>query len=108
MTGRTRNVVRFSALLLVLAAVFVFGFLAGRVGGSGTGGSVLDEAADRIAADAATGVERSELEQAAIQGMLGTLDDRYAAYSGAADYAEFQKMIDGRYTGIGVWLARVD
>jgi carboxyl-terminal processing protease len=105
MTGHGRRGLRLTALLLSLAAFFVFGFMGGRVGRR-TSDSVLDEAASRISADAAGAVDRVTLEKAAINGMLSALGDRYASYYGAAEYADFQRMLQGRYTGIGVWLAR--
>lgn len=107
MTGRARHVVQATALLLALSAFFVFGFLSGRIGRHSEQ-SVLDEAAARISTDAAGATDRQALERAAIQGMLGSLDDRYASYYGEAEYADFQRALEGRYTGIGVWLARVD
>lgn len=106
MTGRTRHAAQATALLLALSAFFVFGFLSGRIGRHSEQ-SVLDEAAARISTDAAGATDRQALERAAIQGMLGSLDDRYASYYGEAEYADFQRALEGRYTGIGVWLARV-
>lgn len=106
MTGRAKHLVRLTALLLTLSAFFVFGFLSGRIG-RGVGDSVLDEAATRISTDAAGPVDRDALERAAIQGMLSSLGDKYASYYGEAQYADFQRALEGRYTGIGVWLARV-
>ncbi len=97
---------RLSALLLTLTAFFVFGFLSGRVSRPSTE-SVLDEAATRISADAEGSVDRAALDRAAIEGMLASLGDKYSAYFGQAQYAEFQRMLEGRYTGIGVWVARV-
>lgn len=106
MTGRAKHLVRLLALLLTLAAFFVFGFLSGRIG-RGADESVLDEAAARISTDAAGTVDRDALERAAIQGMLASLGDKYASYYGEAQYADFQRALEGRYTGIGVWLGRV-
>ncbi|MDQ1710463.1 MAG: carboxyl-terminal processing protease, partial [Frankiaceae bacterium] len=106
MTGRAKHLVRLTALLLTLSAFFVFGFLSGRVGRR-TSSSVLDEAATRISSNAAGSVDRAALERAAIEGMLASLGDKYAAYYGEAQYADFQRALEGRYTGIGVWLARV-
>lgn len=107
MTGRAKRGLTATALLLTLAAFFVFGFLSGRLGRH-TDESVLDEAASRISAGAAGSVDRASLERAAIVGMLGSLDDKYASYYGEAQYADFQRALEGRYTGIGVWLARVE
>lgn len=106
MTGRAKLAVRLFALLLTLAAFFVFGFLSGRVG-RGANDSVLEEAATRISTEAAGTVDRDALERAAIQGMLASLGDKYASYYGAAQYADFQRALEGRYTGIGVWLGHV-
>lgn len=67
-------------------------------------GSVLDEAAARIMADAAQPVSRTQLDQAAVEGMLKALGDRWSAYYKQSDYTSFQAGLDGRYSGIGVWL----
>ena len=40
---------------------------------------VLDETADRIAARAAQHVQRSDLERAAVEGMLARLDDTWSS-----------------------------
>jgi carboxyl-terminal processing protease len=106
MTGRAKHLVRLTALLLTLSAFFVFGFLSGRIG-RGAQDSVLEEAATRISSDAAGSVDKDALERAAIQGMLASLGDKYASYYGEAQFADFQRALEGRYTGIGVWLARV-
>jgi len=38
--------------------------------------------------------------------MLGALGDRYATYyDSTTDYAQFQQLLDGRYSGVGLWLA---
>src|SRR5659263_446247 len=36
--------------------------------------------------------------------MLDALDDRWSAYYSAGDYAQFQDVLDGGYTGVGLWL----
>ena len=69
-----------------------------------TSGSVLDEAADRSLADAARPVSRAQLDQAAVEGMLKALGDRWSAYYTESGYASFKSGLDGRYSGIGVWL----
>jgi carboxyl-terminal processing protease len=65
---------------------------------------VLDEAAARIMADAVRPVSRQQLDQAAVEGMLKALGDRWSAYYKPADFSSFQAGLDGRYSGIGVWL----
>ncbi len=71
-----------------------------------TKSSILDEAEERIAADAAHPVPRAELERAAVQGMLNALDDKWSAYYAPTDYARFQSVLEGSYTGVGVWVRR--
>lgn len=72
-------------------------------GGEGTG-SVLDAAADRIASQAARPVDRAVLERAAVEGMLRALGDRWSQYYAPSDYDAFRESVEGRYSGIGVWL----
>ncbi|MCU0266048.1 MAG: PDZ domain-containing protein, partial [Actinomycetia bacterium] len=96
----------------LVATVAVGAFVAGTaVGGSSTGlqepvapASVLDEAADRIMADAARPVQRDVLERAAVDGMLKALGDRWSAYYEPSEFASFTDALEGRYTGVGLWL----
>jgi len=68
--------------------------------------SVVDEAEARIAAEAAHPVSQEQLERAAVQGMLSALDDQWSAYYAPADFARFEQVLSGTYTGIGVWIRR--
>ena len=104
-----------TAAMVVVAVVlsYVAGLVTGVVGSAvpasvGREGGVLDEAADRIAARAATPVDRAALNQAAVDGMLGTLGDRWSTYYGAADFASFSQSLEGRYTGVGIWVRQND
>lgn len=94
---------------LTIAAAFVFGFLAGRVGrtaADGAGG-VVAEAADRLRANASRELSQEELEDAAIRGMVRALGDKYAEYYDTTDFAQFQRLLEGRYSGVGLWLGRM-
>lgn len=66
--------------------------------------ALLDDAAARIAAKAATPVDRTALDKAAVQGMLSALGDRWASYYPPTDYASFADALEGRFTGVGLWL----
>jgi carboxyl-terminal processing protease len=46
------------------------------------------------------------LDRAAVQALLDKLDDRWAAYLDPTEYARFEQAIDGRYTGVGVFVRR--
>jgi carboxyl-terminal processing protease len=65
---------------------------------------VIDEAADRIVAKAARPVEREALERAAVEGMLRALGDRWSTYYGKTEFTSFQAALEGRYSGVGLWL----
>jgi carboxyl-terminal processing protease len=110
-SGRTRRrrALLCTAGVLSIAAAFVFGFLSGRVGRGERAepGGVVAEAAERLRHSAARDVSQQDLDQAAIRGMLAALGDRYAAYYDTTDYAQFQRLLDGRYSGVGLWLGRV-
>lgn len=102
-----RRVLLATAGALMVSAAFVFGFLAGRVGREQPGPqSLVAEAAERLRRTAAADVSREELDEAAIRGMVSALGDRYAAYYDTDDYAQFQRLLDGRYSGVGLWLGR--
>ncbi|HEY5134656.1 MAG TPA: S41 family peptidase [Candidatus Nanopelagicales bacterium] len=104
---RARRVVLVVGLV---AAAYGGGVLTGVVGSrtpppaTVSSSGVLDEAASRIMADAARPVSRQQLDQAAVEGMLKALGDRWSAYYRQSDYTSFQAGLDGRYSGIGVWL----
>lgn len=96
-----------AAVLATYGAGVATGLAAPRHAAPATSGrSVLDEAEQRIAAEAARPVSRSELEKAAVEGMLSALDDRWSAYWSPTDFASFQQVLDGRYSGVGVWVKR--
>ena len=97
--------------MAAVALAYVGGVATGVVGRGSPDASnrqgVIDQAADRIAADAAEPVDRKELERAAVEGMLRTLGDRWSTYYGPTEFASFQDALDGRYSGVGLWLRPV-
>ena len=69
-------------------------------------GSVIDEAEQRIASQAVHPVSSADLERAAVEGMLNALDDRWSAYYAPSDFARFEQVLSGSYSGVGVWVHR--
>src|SRR6476646_921781 len=61
--------------------------------------SVLDQAEQRISAQAAEPVTSAALERAAVEGMLRALDDRWSAYYAPGLFVRFQQVLSGSYTG---------
>ena len=102
-----RRALRASGLAALVVAAYVGGVVTGVVG---TGEpkavqqGVIDEAADRIAAKAARPVDRDALERAAVEGMLRALGDRWSSYYGRSEFTSFQDALEGRYSGVGLWL----
>ena len=70
---------------------------------------VLDEAAQRIADGASRPIDPAVLERAAVEGMLKALGDRWSSYYTPAEFDSFNAALEGRYTGVGLWVrAQVD
>jgi len=57
---------------------------------------------ERIQRDAVRVPDDDALLEGAIEGMLGTLDDPYAAYYGIEDFAAFNQLLDGQFSGVGI------
>jgi carboxyl-terminal processing protease len=104
MSPLTRRVVVVSATALVVAASYGAGVVTGVVGSSSSSTGVIDAAAARIEQSAAEPVNQSELERAAVEGMLKSLGDRWSSYYDPSEYASFQDALEGRYSGVGLWV----
>jgi carboxyl-terminal processing protease len=72
---------------------------------SGSSG-VLDQAATTIQRNAAKPISRADLDKAAVEGMLQALDDKWSSYLSPQDFSSFQDVMDGEYTGVGLWVRR--
>lgn len=99
----SRRTLRAAGLVLAAVALFTAGVFTGVVGSPAATG-VLDEAANRIQATAARPVDRAQLERAAVEGMLKALGDRWSAYYTPSDYVSFAEALEGRYSGVGLWV----
>jgi carboxyl-terminal processing protease len=93
-----------SSMAIVAAASYGAGVVTGVVGSSPSDVGVIDAAADRIEQSAAQPVDRAELERAAVEGMLKALGDRWSSYYDPSEYASFEDALEGRYSGIGLWV----
>lgn len=103
MSAASRRVLTVSAVVLAVGASYGAGVITGVVGSTSSSG-VIDAAADRIEESAALPVDRSELERAAVEGMLKALGDRWSSYYEPSDYASFAEALEGRYSGVGLWV----
>lgn len=98
-----------AAVVAVVGATFLAGLTVGASNNGPALGAqpkegVLDEAADKIAADAERPVDRAALERAAVEGMLKALGDKWSAYYSAPEFASFSDALEGRFTGVGLWI----
>ncbi|MFL6071127.1 MAG: S41 family peptidase [Actinomycetes bacterium] len=104
MSPLARRVVMVSSMAMLVAASYGAGVVTGVVGSSSSDNGVIDAAADRIEQSAAEPVDRAELERAAVEGMLKSLGDRWSSYYDPSEYASFQDALEGRYSGVGLWV----
>ncbi|MEZ5117095.1 MAG: S41 family peptidase [Candidatus Nanopelagicales bacterium] len=98
------------ALGAAVATAYVAGLATGVLGErdpqpAATATGVLDEAMTRIQDQAARPVEEDVLRRAAVEGMLRAVGDRWSRYLDPTDYTSFQDELEGRYTGVGLWLS---
>ena len=115
-TGRRRDINPWFVLagVSVLMLTFGAGVLTGVIGASPRSAAdpvpaakspaVLDETLNRIADSAARPVDREALERAAVQGMVKAVGDPWSRYLEPSQYTSFRDAMEGRYSGIGVWL----
>lgn len=103
MSALSRRLLVGVALGCCLAVSYGAGVVTGVVGSSNDQG-VIDAAADRIQSSAARPVDRDQLERAAVEGMLKALGDRWSAYYEPSDFDSFQDALEGRYSGVGLWI----
>ncbi len=111
-----RRVARTAAIVAVVLAAYGGGVLTGVLGGGSSSGrdhaaptaspGVLEQAATTIEQNAAKQISKTDLEKAAVQGMLQALGDKWSSYFTPNDYASFEAVMDGEYTGVGLWVHR--
>jgi len=114
-TPRARRLAAFSALGTAVAGALGGAFCAGLIVGRGEHThqpSVVEQAAALIRSRAQNPSSSSSLDAAAIRGMLSGLDDRWASYYGVGQDANaansLQALLNGEYSGLGIWLRKQD
>jgi carboxyl-terminal processing protease len=111
---------RIAAVVAVVVLAYGAGVVSGVLGDNDDGSTqsasgqpapassadVVAQAEKAIQDDAAKPISESELDKAAVEGMLQALDDKWSSYYNPSDFASFQDVIDGEYTGVGLWVHR--
>jgi len=99
------------AISLMLAAVIALSFaggyvLAGRTPAGDDDLTTVKQAWDIIASDYVDKdkIDTEALKQAAIEGMIATLDDPYTSYLKAQDYQLGMSRLEGEFDGIGAYV----
>ena len=97
------------SLTVILVFVFGFGFVvSSTLQNNNQSSGILDEAVEVIAETSAVEVDRDSLRRAAIDGMLKSLGDRWSQYFPKESTQSFKASVDGKFSGIGVWLRNND
>ncbi|MBX5447892.1 MAG: S41 family peptidase [Acidothermus cellulolyticus] len=114
--SRRSRWVRIGGAVLALASIYSAGVVTGVLGSSGSAPQrpaaapsspgFLDQVEQTILRNAAKPVTADELDRSAIRGMLDALDDKWSSYYSAADFASFENVMNGQYTGVGLWVHR--
>jgi carboxyl-terminal processing protease len=104
MAPLARRALTVTAVAGLVAVSYGAGVVTGVVGSDSSPTGVIDAAAQRIEQSAAEPVDRQELERAAVEGMLKSLGDRWSSYYDSSEYASFQDALEGRYSGVGLWV----
>ena len=68
--------------------------------------AVVEEAIDDVADTYYRRIPKDSLADAAIDGVVDTLDDRFSAYFDPGDYRRFQRAQNSEFTGIGVQVSQ--
>ncbi|GAA2423822.1 S41 family peptidase [Actinomadura vinacea] len=95
-----------------VAIVVICAYAAGTVSGGGPEAdpsgarrsALLDETALRVGERASGPVGSGVVDGAAIEGLLHRMGDRWARYYSPSEYDEFKGRLEGRYSGVGLWL----
>lgn len=116
-TGRSRGWAIATATLLALVLVAGLLTAAYRLGARAAGGpgpavaadsevdlGTVEELYERIRNEAVDAPSDEVLIEGAIDGMLDTLDDPYALYYDPAEFADFNRGLDGSFFGVGLLL----
>ena len=85
-----------AVVLALMIAAFGMGFF------MNSQNSSIDQALEQISAEQK--ISESELERAAIEGMLRASGDQWSNYRDAEQVAAQEEQLDGRYNGVGIWL----
>ena len=96
----------FSATAAVASFAIILSFAIGDYVGQSRNKSPVEESISKILAKNPTPLKRDNLERAAIEGALKASGDQWANYFPQESANNLNQTLEGRYSGIGIWLRK--
>lgn len=111
-----RDGFNFPEMIIIMMLAIIFGFFLGnfinigKVFGNTNNNEIQEfvDTYDEIVANYYDDVDKDSLIDAAIQGMISSLDDPYASYFSGSSSDTFTEPLSGTYNGIGIEVAQTD
>jgi len=104
-TSRIRSA-GFSATAAIASIGIILSFAIGDYVGQSRNKSPVEESISKILSKSPTPLERNILERAAIEAVLKASGDQWANYFPQTSVANLNQTLEGRYSGIGIWLRK--
>jgi len=96
----------FSATAAIASFAIILSFALGDYVGQSRNESPVEQSISKILTKNPTPLERSALERAAIEAVLKASGDQWANYFPQESVESFNQTLEGRYSGIGIWLRK--
>ena len=96
----------FNATAAVASFAIILSFAIGDYVGQSRNKSPVEESISKILAKNPTPLKRNNLERAAIAGALKASGDQWANYFPQESVNNLNQTLEGRYSGIGIWLRK--
>jgi len=96
----------FSATAAIASFAIILAFALGDYVGQSRNESPVEQSISKILAKNPTPLERNTLERAAIEAVLKASGDQWANYFPQESVEELTQTLEGRYSGIGIWLRK--
>ena len=97
---------RKTVLAGTIALAVILAFFVGNLVGRSSNKSVIDDSISQVLMHDSKKLNKSELERAAIEAILKSTGDQWANYFPTKSAQEFTRTLDGRFSGIGLWLRK--
>ena len=93
-------------LLAVVSLLLIITFAIGDYIGQSRIRTPVDEAISKVLSKGEKSVDKSILQRAAIEAVLKASGDQWANYFPKASVANFKETLQGRYSGVGIWVRK--